>query len=158
MTATPTQRLSELHITLPPAPPSAGAYVQTTTGGDLMFTSGQIAVDGDSGLIAAGKVGAQVNVDVAKACARQCALNVLAQLQDALGRLERIARVVKLTVFVASTPDFTQQPAVANGASELIADVLGEAGAHTRSAIGVAALPLNSPVEVEATVQLRRQS
>jgi enamine deaminase RidA (YjgF/YER057c/UK114 family) len=156
MTAAPTQRLSELGITLPPASPSPGAFVQSVIVGDLAFTSGQIAVDGDNGLIATGKVGAEVDVETARACARQCAINVLAQLQDTLGGLERIERVVKLTVFVASAPSFTQQSAVANGASELIIDVLGEAGAHTRSAIGVAALPFDSPVEVEATVQLRR--
>ena len=157
MTANPTQRLRDLGITLPAAPGSAGAYVQTVFSGDLVFTAGQIAVDGDRGLIAAGKAGAEVDIETATACARQCALNILAQLQDALGTLNRIVRVVKLTVFVASDPDFTQQPVVANGASQLIADVLGEAGIHCRSAIGVAALPLDSPVEVEATVEVRSE-
>jgi enamine deaminase RidA (YjgF/YER057c/UK114 family) len=156
MTADPAQRLRELGITLPPAPPIAGAFVQTGTTGDLVFTSGQIAVDGDNGLLATGKVGTEdVDTETATACARQCALNVLAQLAQALGGLERITRVVKLTVFVASAPGFTQQHVVANGASELLADVLGEAGAHCRSAIGVAALPFDSPVEVEATVEVR---
>jgi enamine deaminase RidA (YjgF/YER057c/UK114 family) len=88
-------------------------------------------------------------------CARQCALNVLAQLHGATGDLDRVRRVVKLTVFVASAPEFTEQHKVANGASDLFVDVLGEAGAHCRSAIGVASLPLDSPVEVEAVVELR---
>jgi enamine deaminase RidA (YjgF/YER057c/UK114 family) len=116
MTADPAQRLRELGITLPPAPPIAGAFVQTMTTGDLVFTSGQIAVDGDNGLLATGKVGTEdVDTETATACARQCALNVLAQLAQALGGLERITRVVKLTVFVASAPGFTQQHVVANG-------------------------------------------
>ncbi len=155
MATDPAQRLQELGITLPPAPGSAGAYAQTISAGDLLYTAGQIAVDGDRGLIATGKVGLEVDADTARACARQCGLNVLAQLNHALGGLDRVVRVVKLTVFVASAPAFTQQPAVADGASELIAEVLGDAGVHTRAAVGVAALPLDSPVEVEATVQVR---
>lgn len=156
MTTDTTTRLRELGISLPPGSPSAGSYTQTARTGDLVFTAGQIAVEGQNGLVAAGKLGAQVDVEAGIACARQCALNVLAQLRDALdGDLDRIVRVVKLTVFVASAPGFTGQPGVANGASDLVNDVLGDAGVHSRTAVGVAALPLDSPVEVEAIVQVR---
>jgi enamine deaminase RidA (YjgF/YER057c/UK114 family) len=150
----PLARLSQLHITLPSPPAPGGAYIATSAIGNLVFTSGQIAVDGEHGLIAAGKVGATIDADTAIACARQCAINLLAHLHQACGGLHRIDHIAKLTVFVASAPTLTQQPVVANGASELLTDVLGDAGAHTRSAIGVAALPLDSPVEIEAVVQM----
>jgi enamine deaminase RidA (YjgF/YER057c/UK114 family) len=146
-------RLAELGITLPLAPAAAAAYVPTVRSGELLFTAGQVAV-GEHGLLAAGKVGGDLDLDVGVACARQCALNVLAQLRAALGILDRVRRVVKLTVFVASDPSFTQQHLVANGASELLADVFGEPGRHARSAVGVPALPLDSPVEVEAIVEV----
>jgi enamine deaminase RidA (YjgF/YER057c/UK114 family) len=155
MTADPTRRLSELGIILPQPPAAGGSYVPTVMVGDLVFTSGQVAVDGDTGLLAVGKVGADVDVALARTCARHCALNILAHLQEELGELERIKRFVKLTVFVNSAPDFTQQPQVGNGASELLIDIFGEAGSHVRSAVGVAALPRNSPVEIDATVQVR---
>lgn len=146
-------RLIELGIILPPAPAPAAAYVPTVMSGSLLFTAGQVAV-GEDGLLATGKVGGSVGLDLAVACARQCALNVLAQLRAALGTLDRVARVVKLGVFVASDPSFTQQHLVANGASELLAEVFGDAGVHARSAVGVSALPLDSPVEVEAIVEI----
>ncbi|MGH8887533.1 MAG: RidA family protein [Egibacteraceae bacterium] len=147
-------RLAELGVTLPSAPPAAAAYVPTVASCGLLFVAGQVAV-GEHGLLATGKVGGAVGLDTGVACARQCALNVLAQLRAALGTLDRVARVVKLTVFVASDPSFTQQHLVANGASELLADVFGDAGRHARSAVGVPALPLDSPVEVEAIVEVR---
>lgn len=150
-------RLIELGITLPPAPAPAAAYVPTAASGSLLFTAGQVAV-GEDGMLATGKVGGGVDLDLAIACARQCALNVLAQLRAALGTLDRVARVVKLVVFVASDPSFTQQHLVANGASQLLADVFGDAGRHARSAVGVAVLPLDSPVEVEAVIEVVTES
>lgn len=147
------ERLVELGVTLPPAPAPVAAYVPTAQSGNLLFTAGQVAV-GEHGLLAAGKVGGGVDLDVAVACARQCALNVLAQVRAVLGTLDRVARVVKLTVFVASDPSFTQQHLVADGASELLAGVFGDAGRHARSAVGVPSLPLDSPVEVEAIIEV----
>jgi enamine deaminase RidA (YjgF/YER057c/UK114 family) len=146
-------RLTELGITLPPAPAPAAAYVPTVASGHLLFIAGQVPV-GRNGLLATGKVGEAVDLDVAVACARQCALGVLAQLRAALGTLDRVARVVKLTVFVASAPSFTQHHLVANGASELLVDIFGDTGRHVRSAVGAPALPLDSPVEVEAIVEI----
>jgi enamine deaminase RidA (YjgF/YER057c/UK114 family) len=154
MPTTTTERLAERGIDLPPAPASVGAFVQTVRSDRLGFTSGHIAVNGEHGLLATGVVGSEVDLPTATACARQCALNVVAQLQDGFGSLDNIRRVLKLTVFVASAPGFSQQHLVANGASEVIAEVFGENGGHCRSAIGVAILPFNSPVEVEAVVEL----
>lgn len=150
---TPEARLAALGITLPPAPAPAASYVPAVRTGSLVFVAGQVAV-GDQGLLATGKVGGGIDLDVAAACARQCALNILAQLRAALGTLDRVTRVVKLVVFVASDPSFTQQHLVANGASELFAEIFGAAGRHARSAVGVCALPLDSPVEVEAIVEV----
>lgn len=154
MTHTITTRMTARGIELGPAPAPAGAYTPTTIVGDLLFTSGQVAVHPEHGPVATGQLGAQVDLATGIACARQCGLNVLTQAAAALGTLDRVRRVVKLTVFVASTPDFTDQPLVANGVSELINDVFGEIGTHTRSAVGVAALPGSSPVEVEAILQI----
>lgn len=152
--ASPQERLAELGIELPAAPPPAAAYVPFKRVGNLVFTSGQVAV-GPDGLVAEGIVGDTVDLDTAVACARQCAINVMAQLQAALGDLAAVDEIVKLTVFVASAPSFTQQHLVANGASELIADVFGEAGRHARSAVAAPSLPTNTPVEVEAIVAVR---
>jgi enamine deaminase RidA (YjgF/YER057c/UK114 family) len=106
------------------------------------------------GLVATGRLGAEIDLDTGRACARQCALNLVAQLKAALDDLGRVRQFVKVTVFVASEPSFTDQHLVANGASELLADVFGDAGRHARSALGMASLPLGSPVEVEAVVQV----
>ena len=152
--ASPEERLAELGIELPTAPPPAAAYVPFKRIGNLVFTSGQVAV-GTDGLVAEGIVGDTVDLDTAVMCARQCAINVMAQLKAALGDLGVVEEIVKLTVFVASAPTFTQQHLVANGASELLAEVFGEAGRHTRSAVGAPSLPTNSPVEVEAIVAVR---
>ncbi len=149
----PEQRLAELGLALPAAPRPAAAYLPVLRAGDLLYTAGQVAVAGGE-LIATGRVGAEVDLATAQACARQCALNVLAQLAAELGDLGRVRQVVKLGVFVASVPEFTQQHLVANGASELLAAVFGDRGRHARSAVGVAVLPLNSPVEVDAVVQV----
>ena len=152
--ATPEERLGELGIELPAPPPPAAAYVPFVRTGSLVLTSGQVAV-GPDGLIAQGIVGADVDLDTAVACARQCAINVLAQVKAAVGDLSNVERVVKLTVFVASAPSFTEQHLVANGASELLAEVFGDAGRHARSAVGAPSLPTNTPVEVEAIVEVR---
>jgi len=149
----PEQRLAALGVTLPDAPRPAAAYVPVVRTGDLLFTSGQVASDAGT-LVASGRVGAEVDLVRAQACARQCAVNVVAQLAAELGDLGRVARVVKLTVFVASVEDFTEQHLVANGASEFLAEVFGDLGRHARSAVGVARLPLDSPVEVEAIVEV----
>lgn len=151
---TPEERLAELGIQLPVPPAPAAAYVPYVRSGNFVFTAGQVAV-GEGGLLAEGIVGKDVDLDTAVRCAKQCAVNVLAQLKACLGDLSQIEQVVKLTVFVASAPDFTQQHLVANGASELIGEVFGDAGRHARSAVGAPALPTNSPVEVEAIVAVR---
>jgi enamine deaminase RidA (YjgF/YER057c/UK114 family) len=150
---TPEERLEELGLTLPEPPSAEAAYKPYNVAGQLIFTAGQLPVV-DGRLPATGKVGAEVTLAEAEKLARQAAVNVLAQGRAAAGDLARL-RVVKLTVFVASTPDFTDQHLVANGASELLAAVLGEDGRHARSAVGVPVLPLDSPVEVEAVLEVR---
>ncbi|MBC7374351.1 MAG: RidA family protein [Frankiales bacterium] len=145
-------RLAGLGLVLPPVVPPVAAYVPAVRTGSLVFTSGQLPmIDGQ--LPAVGKVGALVSPEQAKDLARTCALNALAAI-DALVGLDSVVRVVKVVGFVASTPDFTGQPAVINGASELLAEVFGDAGQHARSAVGVAALPLDAPVEVELVVEV----
>ena len=151
--SSPEQRLATLGITLPVPPAPAAAYVPVVRAGSLLFTAGQLPL-ADGALLAIGKVGAEVGLETAIACARQCAVNVLAQVRAELGSLDLVTRVVKLTVFVASAPGFTEQHLVANGASELLAEVFGDAGRHARSAVGVAVLPLDAPVEIEATLAL----
>ena len=147
------QRLAELGITLPDVVPPLAAYVPAGRSGAHVFTAGQLPlVDGE--LLAAGLVGADVSVEQAQACARQCALNALAAVRSETGSLDAVARVVKATVFVASAPGFTGQPGVANGASELLGEVFGDAGRHARSAVGVSALPIGAPVEVELVVEV----
>jgi enamine deaminase RidA (YjgF/YER057c/UK114 family) len=149
---TPEERLEQLGVTLPaPAAPVA-AYVPCVRTGDLVYVSGQVpVVDGKPSHL--GRLGAEVGLEDGAAAARTCAVNVLAALKAELGALARVRRVVKVTVFVASEPGFTDQPKVANGASELLGEVFGEAGRHARAAVGVAALPLGVPVEVEAIVE-----
>jgi enamine deaminase RidA (YjgF/YER057c/UK114 family) len=141
-------RLAELGIELPEVAPPAGAYVPAVRTGSLVYTSGQVARGWS------GKVGAEVSAEDGYAAARDCALNALAAI-DALVGLDSVVRVVKVLGFVASAPGFTGQPGVINGASELLGAVFGEAGAHARSAVGVAELPLGVPVEVEMIVEVR---
>jgi len=152
-TQSPEQRLARQGLTLPDPPAAVAAFAPHVRSGSTVYVSGQIAVRKGQ-LVAKGRLGAEVDIADGQAAARMCALNVLAQLNAAAGSLSAIARLVKITVFVASTRDFTSQPQVADGASRLFLDVLGEAGAHARSAIGVAALPLGTPVEVEAIAEL----
>ena len=145
-------RLAALGLALPSVVPPVAAYVPAVRSGSLVFTSGQLPmVDGQ--LAAVGKVGALVTPEQAKELARTCALNALAAI-DALVGLDSVVRVVKVVGFVASVPEFTGQPAVVNGASELLGEVFGDAGAHARSAVGVASLPLDAPVEVELIVEV----
>ncbi|OUE21694.1 Enamine/imine deaminase [Clavibacter michiganensis] len=146
-------RLAELGIELPAVAAPVAAYVPAVVHGGLVYTSGQLPfVDG--ALAATGKVGAEVSAEDATAHARTCALNGLAAAADAAGGIDRIARVIKVTGFVASAEGFTGQPGVINGASEVLREILGDAGIHARSAVGVAELPLGSPVEVELVVAL----
>ena len=149
----PEDRLAELGLTLPEVVPPVAAYVSAVRTGDHVYVSGQVPVVNGK-LSTTGKVGAEVDPDTAKDLARICALNALAAVKAELGGLEHVKRVVKLVGFVASAPDFTGQPQVVNGASELLGEVFGEAGRHARSAVGVAALPLDSPVEVELIVEV----
>ena len=150
---TPEDRLAALGLSLPAVPAPVAAYVPAVRTGSLVFTSGQIpTVDGV--LRTKGKVGAEVTAEDAKQLARTCALNALAAIRELVGGLDQVARVVKVVGFVASAPDFTGQPAVVNGASELLGEVFGDAGEHARSAVGVAALPLDAPVEIELVVEI----
>jgi enamine deaminase RidA (YjgF/YER057c/UK114 family) len=152
-TESPTRRLAALGLTLPAPSPAVAAFEPFVRHGNTVYVSGQIATR-DGTLIATGRLGAEVDLPTGQEAARVCALNVLAQLAAA-GSLDDLERLLKVTVYVASTPDFTQQPAVADGASRLLHDVLGPAGPHARAAVGVAALPLGTPVEVEAIAVLR---
>jgi enamine deaminase RidA (YjgF/YER057c/UK114 family) len=145
--------LAELGLTLPDVVPPLAAYVPAVRTGDLVFTAGQIPMR-DGALLATGKVGAGVSPEEARACAEQCALNALAAVVSVAGDLSAIQQIVKVVVYVASVPDFTGQPVVANGASELLAALFGDAGVHARSAVGAASLPLDAPVEVELVVKV----
>lgn len=147
-------RVRELGLDIPEAPAPVAAYVPTLVAEPFVFVSGQIPARG-GGLPRTGSVGADLSLEEAQEEARYCAINLLAQLRAAAGSLDAIARVARLTVFVASAPGFRSQPAVANGASELLLEVFGDAGRHTRSAVGVAELPLGAPVEVDAIALLR---
>jgi enamine deaminase RidA (YjgF/YER057c/UK114 family) len=150
----PAERLAALGLTLPPVAAPVAAYVPAVRTGGFVYTSGQLpTVDGK--LPAVGKVGAEVSAADAAGMARTCALNALAAAAYAAGGLDAIGRIVKVTGFVASAPGFSGQPQVVNGASELLIEVFGEDGRHARSAVGVAELPLNAPVEVELIAELR---
>ena len=151
---TPEERLAELGLTLPEPPTAIAAYVPAVVHAGLIWVSGQVPIR-DGGLPRLGLVGRDISVEEAAEEARFCALNALAHLKAAAGSLEQIERIVKLTVFVASSAGFHAQPLVANGASELFQAVFGEQGRHARSAVGVAELPLGAPVEVEVIAALR---
>ena len=146
-------RLAELGIVLPQAAAPVAAYVPVVVTGNLAHVSGQLPFVG--GQLVTGRLGENVSLEEGTAAARACGLMILAQLQAALGSLDRIERIVKLGAFVNSTADFIDQPKVANGASELMADVFGEVGKHARSAVGVPVLPLGAAVEVDAIVAIR---
>jgi enamine deaminase RidA (YjgF/YER057c/UK114 family) len=145
-------RLAELGLTVPDVVPPVAAYVPAVTSGSHVYTAGQLPMRSGE-LLATGKVGGDVTPEVATECARQSALNAIAAIRSVAGDLDRV-RIVKVVVFVASTPDFTGQPGVANGASNLFGDVFGELGVHARSAVGVPVLPLDAPVEVEVIAEI----
>ncbi|MBN2560613.1 MAG: RidA family protein [Phycisphaerae bacterium] len=150
---TPSQRLRELNITLPPAATPVGSYIAGTKTGNLVLVSGQLPM-ADGKLTAVGKVGSDVSLEDAARAARQCGLNGLAVAAQTAGGIDRIARIVRLAAFVNSAPGFTDQPKVANGASDLMVNIFGEAGKHVRAAVGVNELPLNAAVEVELMAEL----
>ena len=149
----PEEKLTELGLKLPEVAAPVAAYIPVLRSGNLVYTSGQLPMV-EGALPMVGKVGDQVSPEDAKALAQRCALNALAAVKSEIGDLAKVKRVVKVVGFVASAPDFTGQPGVINGASELLGAVFGEAGRHARSAVGVAVLPLDAPVEVELTVEV----
>lgn len=148
-------RLSALNLTLPPAPAPVANYVPYLIAGDLLYISGQISKTAD-GSVLSGRLGADLAVEQGQEAASACALNILAQAHAALGRLDRIAHVLRITGYVNATPDFSDHPLVINGASDLLVNVLGEAGRHTRVAVGVAGLPGGCAVEIDAILQVVR--
>ncbi|MEO6999607.1 MAG: RidA family protein [Terracoccus sp.] len=146
-------RLAELGLTVPAVVPPVAAYVPAVRDGNLVFTSGQLPMV-DGAMAATGKVGGAVTPETAKEMAQACALNAIAATKALIGDLDQVTRVVKVVGFVASDPSFTGQPVVVNGASELLAKAFGDKGVHARSAVGVVALPLDAPVEVEVIVSV----
>ncbi len=154
MSQTITDRLAAAGITLPAAPAAVANYVPYLIAGDLLFISGQISKAPD-GTILKGCLGDKLSIADAQKAARYCAINILAQANAALGSLDRIGQLVRLNGFVASTPETGDQPAVINGASDLMVEVLGEAGRHTRIAVGVAALPGGCAVEIDAVIRIK---
>jgi len=146
-------RLSELGLVLPDAPKPVAAYIPAKQSGKLVFTAGQLPmVNGE--LISKGFLGQEVAIEDANKAARVCTLNALAAIKGVIGDLDRIKQIVRVVGYVASIPTFTQQPAVVNGASELLLEIFGDAGKHARSAVGMAVLPLNASVEIELTVEV----
>ncbi|HYU86630.1 MAG TPA: RidA family protein [Kribbellaceae bacterium] len=148
----PQELLADLGLELPAVVKPVAAYVPAVRSGNYVYTAGQVPMR-DGKLIATGKLGGEISPEVGVECARQCALNALAAIASQVD-LSSVKRVVKVLAFVASTPDFTGQPQIANGASELLGHVFGEAGRHARSAVGVPVLPLDAPVEVEIIVEV----
>lgn len=151
---TPEQKLKELAAEFPAPPTPVGAYVPGIRTGNLIFTAGQIPMR-EGKLLMTGKVAIDVPIKSAQACARQCALNALSIVRSLVGSLDQVVRIVRVNVFVNSAPGFFEQAAVANGASEVLVDIFGDAGRHTRCAIGAAELPLNAPVEVDLVVEVK---
>ena len=149
----PEERLAALGFSLPDVAKPVAAYVPAVRSGNHVYTSGQLPMRSGE-LMVSGKVGGEVSHEEAVECARQCGLNAIAAVKAEIGDLAAVKRVVKVVCFVASTPDFTAQPQVANGVSELLGEVFGDAGIHARSAVGVAVLPLDAPVEVELVVEV----
>jgi len=147
------QRLAELGLTVPDVVPPVAAYVPAVRSGSYVYTSGQLPMVAGA-MAATGKVGADVTPELAKELAATCALNAIAAVKSVIGDLDKVVRVVKVVGFVASVPEFTGQPGVVNGASELLGRAFGDAGVHARSAVGVAALPLDAAVEVEMIVEV----
>lgn len=151
--STPEERLEAMDLPVPEVAKPVASYIPAVRSGSHVFTSGQLPMR-EGQLLTTGKVGGEVTPEEATDCARQCALNAIAAVRAEVGELSQVKRVVKVVVFVASTPDFTGQPGVANGASELLGEAFGDAGRHARSAVGVPVLPLDAPVEVELVVEV----
>ncbi|MEQ1577496.1 MAG: RidA family protein [Hyphomicrobium sp.] len=147
-------RLEKLGLTLPPAPSPVADYVPFLIAGDFLFVSGQLSKAADGSLIT-GRLGDGVALETGQHAARLCALNILAQAKAALGSLDRIAQIMRLTGFVACTPEFGEHPQVVNGASGLLGEALGANGRHTRTSVGVASLPLNAAVEIDAILKIK---
>ena len=147
------KRLDALNIILPSPPKPVGSYVAVVITGKLAFVSGQIPIK-DGKVIYAGKVSRDLSVDDAQKAARLCVINALAQLKAELGNLDRISKIVKVSGFVNSPPEFTDQPKVINGASDLLFEIFGQKGQHTRIAVGVSSLPLNSAVEIDLIAEI----
>ena len=146
-------RLAELGIELPEVVPPVASYVPAVQSGGCVYTAGQLPmVNGE--MLAVGKVGSSVTEEQARECARACALNAIAAVVSVVGDIDRIRRIVKVVGFVASEPDFVGQPVVVNGASDILGEIFGDAGVHARSAVGVASLPKDAPVEVEMIVEI----
>ena len=154
MSDPPEARLAALGLTLPPVAVPLAAYVPAVRSGPYVYTAGQLPL-ANGKLLMTGRVGAQVSVEEAASLARTCALNALAAVASVTGGLSAVTRIVKITGFVASDPSFTGQPLVVNGASELLLEVFGEAGRHARSAVGMAVLPFDAPVEIELIAEVR---
>lgn len=153
MTSSVEKKLAELGITLPTPTPPVANYVPVVKTGNLLFISGQLSID-TSGQLLAGKLGGGVDIATGQVAAKACAINLLAQTKAAIGDLDKVVRIVKLVAFVNSNPDFVDQPKVVNGCSDFLVDVLGDKGRHARSAVGIAALPMNAAVEVEAIIEV----
>lgn len=149
----PSEQLNALDLTLPEVVAPVGVYVPATLVGNLAYTSGQIPIEAGE-VQCCGKVGDNVSLEAAQRAARLCALNALAAIADVVGGIDKITRIVRVCVFVASTPNFTDQPKVANGASTLCGELFGDAGKHVRSAVGVSSLPLDSAVELEMVAEI----
>ena len=154
---TPEAKLRALGLELPPAPKPVGSYVPAVRSGNLVFVSGQLPMK-DGELMTQGHVGGEVTVEEAQDCARQAVLNALAAVAAEIGGLENVARIVRVTGYVASAPGFTDQALVLNAASDLLAGIFGEAGRHSRIAVGAAELPLGAPVELELVVETQPQA
>jgi len=147
------EKIKSIGIKLPIPPNPAGSYIPVVKSGNLLFVSGQIPME-DGKVALTGKV-SDANIETAQKSARMCAINILAQLKKELGDLEKISKIVRLSGFVNSVPEFTQQPKVINAASDLLYEIFGECGKHSRIAVGVSSLPLNSMTEIDAIVEIR---
>ena len=147
-------KLAEMGVTIPDPKPALGSYVPAVQTGSLVFVSGNLPIQADGSMLHSGKLGEEVSVEEGYAAAKQCAINCLSAAKGIIGDLNNVKQVVKLRVLVNSSPDFTDQPAVANGASDLIVELFGESGKHARAAVGVASLPLGVSVEVELVLEV----
>jgi len=147
------ERLLELGIELPPAPAPVASYVPVSVAGDLAFVAGQVPIE-DGMVMLVGRLGEEVALEQGQAAARRCALQAVSALRDALGSLDRVVQIPQVTVYVASVPGFIDQPKVANGASDVLVEIFGDAGKHARAAVGVVELPLGAPVEVVVTARV----